>query len=87
MCPSRCCVRLALSLAAIAAVVSAVRARRGAEVWHVAPDPSLVTRLGTRFAMTRGLSSVGRAPPLQGGCQGFDSPRLHSVMSRVIGDR
>ncbi|MGV7337795.1 hypothetical protein PJI17_03070 [Mycobacterium kansasii] len=31
--------RLALSLAAIAAVVSAVRARRGAEVWHVAPDP------------------------------------------------
>ena len=26
----------------------------------------------------RGLSSVGRALPLQGRCQGFESPRLHS---------
>src|SRR5687767_15667199 len=25
----------------------------------------------------RGLSSVGRAPALQAGCQEFDSPRLH----------
>jgi hypothetical protein len=39
--------------------------------------------------MTRGLSSVGRAPPLQGGCQGFDSPRLHffghlTVLTRTL---
>src|SRR6185312_3984806 len=27
----------------------------------------------------RGLSSVGRALPLQGRCQEFDSPRLHNV--------
>ncbi len=33
----------------------------------------------------RGLSSVGRALPLQGRSQGFESPRLHNVMSRVMG--
>ncbi|WP_167380027.1 hypothetical protein [Mycobacterium gastri] len=32
--------RLALPLAAIAAVVAAVRVRRSAEVWHLAPDPA-----------------------------------------------
>src|SRR5690606_28755494 len=30
------------------------------------------------FVMARGLSSVGRALPLQGRCQEFESPRLHS---------
>ena len=43
----------------------------------------------------RGLSSVGRALPLQGRSQGFESPRLHKCdesghglhMSRVIGYR
>ena len=29
-------------------------------------------------ARTRGCSSIGRAPPLQGGGQGFDSPQLHN---------
>ncbi len=28
--------------------------------------------------LSRGRSSVGRAPPLHGGGQGFESPRLHS---------
>ncbi|CAL2067228.1 protein of unknown function [Streptomyces murinus] len=32
-------------------------------------------------SLSRGLSSVGRAPSLHGGCQGFDSPRLHSQKS------
>jgi hypothetical protein len=27
--------------------------------------------------LKRGLSSIGRAPALQAGGQGFDSPRLH----------
>jgi uncharacterized protein YegP (UPF0339 family) len=31
----------------------------------------------THLVMTRGLSSVGRALPLQGRGQGFESPRLH----------
>src|SRR5207244_1829170 len=31
---------------------------------------------------TRGLSSVGRALPLQGRCQGFESPRLHFLLRR-----
>jgi len=26
-----------------------------------------------------GCSSVGRAPPLQGGSQGFESPQLHQA--------
>ena len=32
---------------------------------------------------TRGLSSVGRALPLQGRCQGFDSPRLHKLKALI----
>src|ERR1700761_5537397 len=39
---------------------------------------------------TRGLSSVGRALPLQGRCQEFESPRLHRISSagldRLNGD-
>jgi hypothetical protein len=30
------------------------------------------------FLVTRGLSSIGRAPALQAGGQEFDSPRLHN---------
>jgi hypothetical protein len=33
----------------------------------------------THLVMTRGLSSVGRALPLQGRGQGFESPRLHNI--------
>jgi hypothetical protein len=33
----------------------------------------------THPVMTRGLSSVGRALPLQGRGQGFESPRLHNI--------
>src|SRR5215204_295533 len=33
----------------------------------------------------RGRSSVGRAPPLHGGGQGFDSPRLHSKSRCISG--
>jgi hypothetical protein len=33
----------------------------------------------THLVMTRGLSSVGRALPLQGRGQGFESPRLHNT--------
>jgi hypothetical protein len=29
----------------------------------------------------RGLSSIGRAPALQAGGQGFDSPRLHKTLT------
>jgi hypothetical protein len=32
-----------------------------------------------------GRSSVGRAPPLHGGGQGFESPRLHFEMCRFAG--
>jgi hypothetical protein len=35
----------------------------------------------THLVIRRGLSSVGRALPLQGRCQGFDSPRLHNVIA------
>ena len=31
----------------------------------------------------RGHSSVGRAPALQAGCQGFESPCLHQRNGRV----
>ena len=31
----------------------------------------------------RGRSSVGRALPLQGRCQGFDSPRLHRIKDQL----
>lgn len=30
----------------------------------------------------RGRSSVGRAPPLHGGGQEFESPRLHSILRK-----
>ena len=33
-------------------------------------------------ASTRGRSSIGRAPPLQGGGRGFEPPRLHQSPSR-----
>ena len=33
----------------------------------------------THWVMTRGLSSAGRALPLQGRGQGFESPRLHKI--------
>ena len=39
-----------------------------------------------RQAGSRGRSSVGRAPPLHGGGQGFESPRLHSEMYRFAGE-
>ena len=32
-----------------------------------------------RLTQTRGRSSVGRAPPLQGGGQEFEPPRLHQI--------
>ncbi len=36
-------------------------------------------------AVTRGHSSVGRAPALQAGCQGFESPCLHApAAARLI---
>ena len=35
-------------------------------------------RRSARLIATRGLSSVGRALPLQGRCQEFESPRLHA---------
>lgn len=38
MCPPRRFVRLALPLAAIAAVLVVLRSRRRVEVWHVAAD-------------------------------------------------
>src|SRR5918994_2086308 len=48
---------------------------------HCTSPPALKNRararkLNCRFR--RGRSSVGRAPPLHGGGQGFESPRLHS---------
>jgi hypothetical protein len=35
----------------------------------------------THLVMTRGLSSAGRALPLQGRGQGFESPRLHKCVT------
>ena len=32
----------------------------------------------------RGRSSVGRAPPLQGGSRGFESPRLHHSVTAPV---
>src|SRR5690349_13155259 len=40
----------------------------------------LVGPLSTKEIPSRGLSSVGRAPALQAGCQEFESPRLHTVL-------
>jgi hypothetical protein len=37
----------------------------------------------THLVMTRGLSSVGRALPLQGRGQGFESPRLHKLNAQL----
>jgi hypothetical protein len=37
----------------------------------------------THLVMTRGLSSVGRALPLQGRGQGFESPRLHKLKAQL----
>ena len=34
------------------------------------------------FNIKRGHSSVGRAPALQAGCQGFESPYLHSFSQK-----
>src|SRR5215210_3169913 len=33
------------------------------------------------FAILRGVSSAGRAPPLQGGGRGFEPPTLHRILS------
>ena len=41
------------------------------------------TRRPNRPAL-RGLSSVGRALPLQGRSQGFESPSLHNDASRAL---
>ena len=59
----RLAVRLVLLAATVAVLI--VRSRRAVEVWHMAAENP------------RGLSSVGRALPLQGRSQGFESPRLH----------
>ena len=44
---------------------------------HQSPPraPGYKRRAASKLA--RGRSSVGRAPPLQGGSRGFDPPRLH----------
>src|SRR5690242_10315045 len=44
-------------------------------LWSAAP-----TGVIRRLLFARGLSSVGRALSLHGRCQGFDSPRLHSLL-------
>ena len=66
--------RLVLLVVAVAVAVLVVRSRRGVEVWHAAADQPF---------LKRGLSSVGRALPLQGRSQGFESPRLHSLLFRL----
>ena len=40
-------------------------------------SPQVVGSTPTAPTNTRGISSDGRAPPLHGGGQGFDSPMLH----------
>ncbi len=77
MCSPRRFVRLMLPLAAVAVLALFVRSRRSVEVWHVAAD-----QIDGRHSINiRGLSSVGRALPLQGRCQEFESPRLHNFES------
>ncbi len=41
----------------------------------------MTARCSTPLTAKRGLSSVGRALPLQGRCQEFESPRLHSLFN------
>lgn len=58
---------LVLALLGVAYAAALAVARNNMEVWHTAAG--------------EGLSSVGRALPLQGRCQEFDSPRLHKFLS------
>src|SRR5215210_6382725 len=48
-----------------------------------AVSPLRTTAVNSLNIPDRGRSSVGRAPPLHGGGQGFESPRLHSKKSSI----
>jgi hypothetical protein len=53
---------------------------RAASTPHPALRAATAGRLrGATMAVTWGCSSAGRAPPLQGGGQGFESPHLHQI--------
>jgi hypothetical protein len=50
---------------------------------RVHPGPQDLIKLETESE--RGCSSAGRAPPLHGGGQGFESPHLHRPRDRGQG--
>ena len=50
-----------------------------------APPVAIGNVPSTLRSSVRGHSSVGRAPALQAGCQGFESPCLHSATCSVAG--